>query len=430
MSSLTEPADSQPESLTVWLVNQYAIRPGDAGIARHNMLAERLAQGGIAVSILAGGRHYARQTSNMLGRAGSEILEGVEYRWLPVRNYQGNGFERVLSMLAFGATVARVSVQGPKPDVIIGSSPHLFGAFGAWLLARRVGSAFVLEVRDMWPGSLIHMTGMSPNHPVALGLGVIEKVLYRNADQIVGVLPGVGDRVEEVVPGGRDKVTWIPNGVELAEPSTSSQRTRGDRPFVFAYTGTHGVPNSLDTLIDAAEILRDRGRHDLEFHLYGDGVSKADLVERAQSKNLKNVIFHEFVAKSEVAGILEAADGLTLCWRDTALYEHGVSPNKIFDYFAAQRPVVQGLSLRPELDPVASARAGVTVPAEDPVALADAYELVADLSPEQRDAMGARGRAYAEAEHDMNKLGRRLAGVLRSAVERRRLSAGRGRRLR
>ena len=71
-------------------------------------------------------------------------------------------------------------------------------ALAAKQVARRKGVPFILEIRDLWPQTLIDM-GMSPRDPAVLLFGWIERHLYRNADKIVTLLPAAG---EYMVPEG------------------------------------------------------------------------------------------------------------------------------------------------------------------------------------------------------------------------------------
>ena len=73
--------------------------------------------------------------------------------------------------------------------MIVGSSPHLFGAFAAWRVARALGVPFVLEVRDLWPETLVEGGNIRADHPVVRVLAWIERTLYRNAARIITLWP-------------------------------------------------------------------------------------------------------------------------------------------------------------------------------------------------------------------------------------------------
>jgi len=298
------------------------------------------------------------------------------------------------------------------PDIVIGSSPHLFGALGAWGLARRHRATFVLEVRDVWPESLVELMGLSRRHPLVLVLTWVEKFLYRRADLIVGVLEGVAERVTEVVGEAAPPVIWVPNGVEL--DGIPIESPRGDPGnFNVIYAGAHGVPNALDVLLEAAQFLR-QAHHpdtpDIHIRLIGDGRAKDSLEEYAAARDLTNVSFEGLVSKHAIHRLLLEADAFVLPGRKTMLYRYGASPNKLFDYMACGRPVVFGLDM--EVNPVSVSGGGVAVPPEDPTALGEALVELARMDPRRRAEMGSRAREYVQEHHDVRRLASVLAGAL------------------
>jgi glycosyltransferase involved in cell wall biosynthesis len=80
------------------------------------------------------------------------------------------------------------------------------------------------------------------------------------------------------------------------------------------------------------------------------------------------------------------------------------------DYMRAGCAVL--LSVEAGNDPVAEAGAGLTVVPEDPQAVADGLLKLAALSPDERAAMGARGRAFAMAHHAYPVLATRFIEAL------------------
>ena len=84
--------------------------------------------------------------------------------------------------------------------------------------------------------------------------------------------------------------------------------------------------------------------------------------------------------------------------------------NKLFDYLAAERPII--ISSDAVNNPVSEAQAGLTVKAGQPKALADAILKIAATPFEERRRMGQAGRAYVEQNHSFDELSARLAAVL------------------
>ena len=110
---------------------------------------------------------------------------------------------------------------------------------------------------------------------------------------------------------------------------------------------------------------------------------------------------------------LEACDAAFLGWKRLGIYRYGVSPNKLWDYMAAGRPIVHATSAPG--DPVAACGCGVSVPAGGPAALADALLDLALPAGRRASRDGARGRTSVEQNNDYAVLAARfLAAVEQS----------------
>lgn len=411
--------------LNVLIVNQYAIPPTQAGITRHHMLARELVALGHEVTIIASSFDHVTQRETRLERGAPftrEDCDGVTFLWLKTPPYTGNSSARIRNMVSFAWNVWRRVGQGRayQPDVVLGSSPHLFAGLAAARLASRLRAPFVLEVRDLWPQSLIDLGNVPRTDPVVVLLEHIERYLYRRSDSIVTVLPSAQDHI--VSKGGRaDSIIWIPNGVDLSrnghiEEEAPTEEASPSRPFTVMYAGTHGFANALDSVLDAAALVQNAVGNRVAFDFVGDGPLKEQLRRRAAAEGLDVVSFSVPVPKQEMSAKLRSADAFIVTLRDVPLYRHGTSLNKIYDYMAAGRPIVFGVA--DESNPVSAVDAGLAVQPEDSQAMAHAVLKLMGMSANQRQRMGERGRAFVEEHHDVAKLALRLEKVLSAAVER------------
>ncbi len=157
--------------------------------------------------------------------------------------------------------------------------------------------------------------------------------------------------------------------------------------FVVGYAGTFGTANALDTILSAAGLLKNQ--ESIHFVLVGKGDKKGEIINRIATEGLINVSVFDAVPKIQVPALLDIFDACILSWNNRPLYRYGIAANKIFDYLASGKPIVQAYS--GEYDPVVKHKAGLTVAAEDPEALANAILSMKQLSADERTQMRNNG---------------------------------------
>jgi glycosyltransferase involved in cell wall biosynthesis len=402
--------------MRVWLVNHYALPPSEPGGTRHYTLARELIRSGHDVTVIASSFNHATgmQMGCTQGKLRTfESFGEVPFLLLRVPSYRSN-ITRLWNMCVFAFEVwLGLGTRGlRKPDIVIGSSLTLFAAFATERLARRLDVPFVLEIRDLWPQTLINM-GMRPRHPAVIGFGMIERYLYRNADKIVTLLPNAA---KYMVPRGArsSDITWIPNGVDMELMPFPQVPTPHD-VFTVMYAGSHGLSDALDSVLDAAGILNTEAPGRFCFRFIGSGPNKRALRQRVETEGIaKVVVFDEPVPRQQVFSTLQNADAFIITARKTDLYRYGMSPNKLHEYMAAARPTI--FAGNSHNNPIAEASAGITVAPEDSRAIATAVKTLAAMSSDERWNMGLRARRYIEEHHDFTALASRLERVLQSAL--------------
>ncbi|MFB9149855.1 glycosyltransferase family 4 protein [Roseovarius ramblicola] len=383
---------------------------------RHHYLARELVRLGHDVTVVAARWHHLlRDGVDTDALPAEEVVEGYRFVRIDVPKYaHAHDRRRVLAWLVFAAKLPALRRRlAAAPDVVLYSSPHPVGYPGAERLARACGARLVFEVRDIWPLTLIEIGGYSPRHPFIRFLQWIEDRAYARADRVVSNLEGA---VEHMVARGmdRDKFTWVSSGIaldEVAAPAPLSPEVAAQIPadgLRIVYTGTLGTANALDTLIEAAALLRDLP--DVHILLVGQGRARADLEARRDALGLTNVRFIGPVPKPQVQSVLAACDVCYIGWLKSPLYRWGIAANKVPDYLFSGRPIIHGFS--GGNDPVGKFDAGLTVPAEDPEALANAIRRIHAMPETERRRMGENGRRAALAHYDYAQLARRLEEVL------------------
>lgn len=404
--------------MNVLYLNHYAGTPALGMEYRPYYLAREWVRMGHRVQMLAASFSHVRARQPEVGAAAcDERVDGIDYRWYPTPPYQGNGLGRVRNIASFLAQVWRDTprlVRDFAPGVVIASSTYPMDVWVARRIAHRAGAKLVFEVHDLWPLSPIELSGMSPRHPFALLCQKAEDDAYRDADVVVSMLPKVQDHM---AAHGLDprKLVIVPNGITLDEWQGTPPSLREDvaqaiaaaraaGQVVVGYAGSHGLPNALDALLDAAALLRDEP---LQLVMVGDGHEKARLQQRVADEGLANVTLLPPIPKAQIPSMLAAIDIAYIGWQRVPIYRFGIAPNKLMDYMMAGCAVLH--SVEAGNDPVAEADCGLTVPPESAPAIAGGLRRLAALPADERRAMGARGRAFVLAHHTYPVLARRFA---------------------
>lgn len=389
---------------------------GSAGIRSYAM-AQSLIRNGHQVTMVCGsfgaGQTGLTQPFNKGVRRG--VVDGIDIIEFELPYSNSLSFlKRILIFLSFAFKSIKVALT-EQYDIVFATTTPLTagipGIFAKWLRRK----PFVFEVRDLWP-ELPKAMGVIKNPIVLWMMSVLEWTSYHSADRLVGLSPGIVDGIIKrgIAP---EKVASIPNGCDLDIFASEHQPWRPEgvkeTDLMAIFTGTHGLANGLNAVLDAAVELKDRQRTDIKLVLVGDGMQKKALIERAEKLQLDNVVFHDPVNKAKLAGLMSSADiGLQILANVPAFY-YGTSPNKFFDYISAGLPVLNNYpGWLAEL--ITKEQCGFAVPPEDPKAFADALEQAADQR-EQLNQMGKNGQQVAKEQFNRSILSQKFSDWLTGA---------------
>jgi len=332
----------------------------------------------------------------------------------PVKSFRNRMLFYLTYML--NACVAGIFLARGDYDLVYASSPPLFVGGAALFLSwvRRIPLLF--EVRDLWPESAVALGELSNPRAVAWATR-LEEACYHRAHRIVVVTQGILGRLAKrgLEPG---KLSLIPNGANVDMFHFSDKGRESVRHslqledhFIAIYTGIHGIAQGLDTVIEAARILKDEPR--IHILLVGDGPKRVELVELAQKYSLPNLTMLPEQPREQIVNYLSAADIALIPLRNLDLFK-GALPSKMFDAWACERPLI--LSVNGEARQIMeAAEGGVFAPPEDPHALADKLRQLSK-QPDLCQEMGKRGRQFTIEHFSRKALAEKLAALLETTV--------------
>lgn len=411
----------------VLLIHQLFATGSEAGGTRHWELASRLAAKGDRVTVVAGTSNYMSGAPVPAASAPIPAASGpkpppgiaVVRPWMPAfaTRLRSSFAARVAGFAAFAASSFFAGLRVRDVDVVWGTTPPIFQAPSAWLLARLKRAPFVLEVRDLWPDFAVAL-GVLRNRAAVRAAKAMERFLYRRAATVVVNSPGFEDHVRTE---GARAVALVANGADPAPFERADRDRRAWRRklgwegrFVVLYAGAHGVPNDLEVVLDAATAA---GPGNDLFAFAGAGRDSDRLRRLARERGLDNVRFLGPRPKSEVPALLAAADLCVAILKPLPLFAT-TYPNKVFDYMAAGRPVLLAIDgVARKL--VEEAGAGVFVPPGDSAALLKAVRAYGE-DPERARREGKAGRAAVTARFHRDAQAERLRTVFRDVLAARR----------
>jgi glycosyltransferase involved in cell wall biosynthesis len=348
-----------------------------------------------------------------------EIIAGI--RVIRVWTYitANEGFaKRTLDYLSYMVTGFLASLFVRRVDVVVGTSPQFFTACAAYVSALFKRVPWVFELRDIWPESIRVVGAMKQSRALDL-LEKVELFLYRKSSAIVSVTYAFrASLIKRGING--DKIHVVTNGVDISRFSARDkdaellQKYNLQGKFVAGYIGTHGLAHALDTLLDAAKILKAAPDADrFRIMLLGDGASKAALLQRAQAEGLNNVIFVDSVSKDQVVRYWSLLDAAIIHLKKDELFTT-VIPSKLFECMGMAIPVLHGVQGE-SAGIVERENVGLLFEPENPQALIDGLRRLAD-DPELLIRFKANGPLGAR-HYDRKSLATALIGVLQAEVD-------------
>lgn len=397
----------------IWLINYYSYPPGTSSWRRHYDLGKELLKYGYNIDIIGGSFVHDRKKHilNKNEKYRIENHEGLKYHILNGISYSGS-LMRILSMIEFMIKVFFYEKKlKVKPDIIYCSCPHPFNGLISLYLSKKYKCKFILEIRDLWPETWVEMGAMTEKNLVYKIFAYIEKLLYKKADKIIELMPGIEAIKQKGV--AENKIIWISNGVDLEEFDKNYFKEpvyKFDKnKFNITYTGSIGIANALDEIFEVAKELQEEN---IMFNIIGEGPLKDKYINYCKENNINNIKFYNSIFKNEVPALLKESDTLIVTTKKCNLYKYGISFNKIFEYLAAAKPII--ISYDTEYDFIKKANCGFSIPAENNKEMLNNILKIFSLSKKEKQILGENGRKYAEENFSMKILGKKLNILIES----------------
>lgn len=395
----------------IWLVNEYNFP--DYERSRQTNLCRLLDERGYDAYIISGSSLNKGNTNRINDNRKFVFIQAPEAKGYMIKtsNYSKT-YERVYVALQFQHRLWKLRNKLPKPDVIVSDFAGLFGnVFLKW--KKKYGTKVIYDILDLWPEGFVDLGYIKKDSFIAKLLYRMEYKSYREADGIIFSMQGGRDYIvdkgwSKIVGGDVDtsNIGYLNNGVNLAQVDKQKDEyvlqdaDLDTDKFKVVYLGSISKMNGLDVLVETAKVLQERGNEKVAILVYGYGNQEEQLKKMVADYGLKNIKFKGKLDFEYGLNVLSRGNLNIFTFRDSPLWKYGVSPNKLFMYFASGKPVLS--MIKPNYDLVEGKKAGVSV-VNNPNVVADAIERFCKMDKDEYDSYCRNARATAE-EYDYKNL--------------------------
>lgn len=402
-------------SKTIWYISKYFAPETDDSVgSRGWLLMKEFAKQGHNPIVITSDSNNLVSLPKLNASVTLEESQGVTLVWLKTLKYKvAKSAMRILSWIHFEWNLFWLKKESlDRPDVIIVSSLSLLTILNGLLLKKKYRCRLVFEVRDIWPLTIVEEGGFSRWNLFVICLGLIEWLGYKYSDLVVGTMPNLKAHVKNVL-GYERQVDCIPMGLDFSQlqdvvcaPAEYIDEYLDACKINIVHAGTVGITNALDTFFKAAELMR--GVEGVRFVIVGDGALKRHYVDKYG--HLPNLAFAPKVPKNMVQSVLMHADLLYFSVYKSRVWSYGQSLNKVIDYMLSEKPIIASYSGFPSM--INEAGCGTYITAEDTLALVDEIKKYCNMSVDERNVMGAKGKAWLLKNRTYEKLARDYIEIL------------------
>ena len=302
------------------------------------------------------------------GKNRSQTHNGVRISRTFTIGRRNNILFRMLNYYSYMIS-STIFVNGLKEEydvVFANQSSPVMMANAALSYAKKHKKKCVLYCMDLWPASLA-MGGIREGSLLYRFFGRVSGKIYRKADRILITSGMFRSYFMEQFGIADDAIGYLPQYASAAFDRELPGKADTDT-LDLLFAGNVGVAQSLDTVLEAAAILKDIPS--LRWHIVGDGSELERLKQAAAEQQLDQVIFHGRKPQEQMPEYYAGADAMLVTLTDDPNVSRTL-PAKVQSYMAAGKPIIAAANGEiPKV--ITDARCGFCADAGDAEGLAEA----------------------------------------------------------
>jgi len=415
------------EMKTIWIVDHYASEPKYGGIARQYDFAVELGSRGYNVVVISSAySHFSHSYISEDDMFISKPEKNVSFVYLRTTPYQKNaGLGRVKNMFSFLLQViklkGKIAEACKGPDVVTGCSIHPLAWVAAYDVSKKYNTRFCIEIRDLWPWVFIAGGEKKKYDPMVIFFGALERWAYKKADKLIFSMSKGDLYAKEHFKNVYEKSTVIGQPMDCKRFDKNKLnvdllpreiRSFMQGAFVCSFAGYYMTYEGVYVMLEAARYLLKKNIP-IKMVFVGSGSEYEGMKKYVDENNLSNVLIFGRISKDAVPALLCNS---SICMAHLAhenhvnSYRYGVSKNKVNEYLYSGACTLYGFN--DKNDEVAISGGGMVFEPYNAKQLAEYIESIYNMSPEQRNVFGEKGRSYIQEHHSVQRLVDKMIHVL------------------
>lgn len=331
-------------------------------------ICEELVKRGNDVTVLTGVPNYPMgiiYEGYRHGQRRKEVINGVKVIRSFTIGRRTGAFWRVLNYFSYAISASiKAGKLGDQFDVVfVNQTSPVMMAWPGIRYKKKYKKKLVVYCMDLWPESL-EAGGIKKGSTVYKLFHWISEKTYKQADRLLVTSRTFNKYFEEEFGMNPEEIIYLPQYAEdlfsNMETDMDKEKTPDDK-YNFVFAGNVGKAQSVETIIEAANLLKNK--KNIKFHIVGDGSALEHCKEMAKEYGLTSVIFHGRRPVEEMPKYYAVADAMLITMFDNEMISKTL-PGKVQTYMAAGKPIIGAINGETKRV-VEEAKCGICGPAED-----------------------------------------------------------------
>lgn len=396
----------------ILLITNYWHFEEEKASSRYLTLANMITESGLKLEIITSTFYHATKSQRDFD---AYFLSSFPYKVTLINEpgyYKNVSLKRIISHRVFAKNVLEYVNKRKKPDIIYCVVPSLDVADLITAYANKNNIKVIIDIQDLWPEAY----KMAINIPfisdlIFFPMKLKANRIYSAANDIVAVSQSYISRALEVNKKNIDGHS-VYLGIELHNfdkyASVADYTIKPKNEIWIVYIGTLGHSYDLISVIDAIDLLKNKGYQNLKFIVIGDGPRRQEFEAHAKQKNIN----YKFTGKLRYSDMVKLLSICDLAVNPITKNSAASIINKHADYVAAGLPIINTQESNEFRVLLEEYEAGLNCENGNIVDLANKISRLID-DKELRNTMGNNSRKLAEVRFDRLKTYERIVELLK-----------------